>query len=150
MGAAILLISAASPVVADSHAWTSFHFIKKHLLILPLCLVVMVGVSLLNLRNLRRFSLGLFFISLIFLIATLGWGTEIKGARRWLMLAGVSLQPAEFIKPALAVLCGWMLAENKKNPWLKGGRIAFGLYLIVLFFIPSTYSLCIGCFVWGF
>ncbi len=36
------------------------------------------------------------------MIATLLIGPEIKGARRWLSLGGISLQPSEFVKPSLA------------------------------------------------
>ncbi|HUX78410.1 MAG TPA: cell division protein FtsW, partial [Alphaproteobacteria bacterium] len=30
----VLLIMAASPAVADQHHWSSFHFIKKHIIFL--------------------------------------------------------------------------------------------------------------------
>ena len=54
----------------------------------------------------HRVSRCVFFL----LVATLLVGTEIKGARRWISIAGFSLQPSEFVKPALAVVCAWMFA----------------------------------------
>ena len=59
----ILLIMAASPAVADQHHWNSLHFIKKHLLFLIPTLGILGGVSLLSLENIKRFSLGLFVLS---------------------------------------------------------------------------------------
>ncbi len=32
------------------------------------------------------------------------FGAEVKGARRWIILAGVNIQPSEFVKPAFVIL----------------------------------------------
>src|SRR5476649_986776 len=101
----ILLIMAASPAVADQHHWSSFHFIKKHIIFLIPTLIILIGVSLLSLRNIKWCALGIFGISLIGLVLTIFIGTEIKGATRWLEMGGVSLQPSEFVKPSFAVVC---------------------------------------------
>jgi len=49
------------------------------------------------------------FISLLLALTLIpGIGREVNGARRWLSLAGVSIQPSEFFKyisPAVAVFC---------------------------------------------
>jgi cell division protein FtsW len=59
-------------------------------------------------------------------------GVDIKGARRWISILGFSLQPSEFVKPALAVLCAWMLAENQLNPVFPGKALALMLYGLTL------------------
>ena len=43
--------------------------------------------------------------------ATLVFGAEVKGARRWIVLAGVNIQPSEFVKPAFVILISWLFAE---------------------------------------
>ena len=55
-------------------------------------------------------------------------GHSAKGAQRWLELGGFSLQPSEFMKPALIVLAAWMFAEGQKGEGVPGVSIAFGLY----------------------
>jgi cell division protein FtsW len=42
----------------------------------------------------------------------------------------MTLQPSEFMKPALIVLCGWMFAEGQKGEGVPGVFIAFGLYAL--------------------
>ena len=75
--------------------------------------------------------------ALALLVLTLVAGTEIKGARRWISLPGMSLQPSEFLKPCLAVVCGWLLAEGKRSPRFPGLLIAFALIGIVAFLLKK-------------
>ena len=49
-------------------------------------------------------------------------GVEIKGARRWINLPGLSLQPSEFVKPTFAVLAAWLFAKQKEKPGLSRQR----------------------------
>ena len=39
-------------------------------------------------------------------------GVEIKGARRWIALPGMSVQPSEFLKPCFAVVTAWLLGRG--------------------------------------
>ncbi len=55
-------------------------------------------------------------------------GHSAKGAQRWFQLGGFSLQPSEFMKPALIVLCGWMFSEGQKGEGVPGVSIAFVIY----------------------
>lgn len=132
MSLGVLLVLAASPAVAHQHAWTSFYFIKRHLLILFPALCLMTSLSFLDVKQIRRLALLLFFLSLLLLFATFFWGLEIKGAKRWLSLGGFSLQPSEFIKPAVVVLCGWMFAEQQKNRAFPGNLLAIFLWGVVI------------------
>ncbi|MGL4825226.1 MAG: FtsW/RodA/SpoVE family cell cycle protein, partial [Alphaproteobacteria bacterium] len=105
LGVGVLFVLAASPAVAQQHAWSTFYFVKRHLILFFPSVLLMVGISLLNLRQIRRLALMLFGFSLCLLVAVLVVGAEIKGARRWMNVLGFSLQPSEFIKPALIILC---------------------------------------------
>ena len=60
----------------------------------------------------RRLSLIVFVVSLVLVAATLFIGAEIKGARRWIVLVGVNIQPSEFLKPAFVILVAWLFAES--------------------------------------
>ena len=48
--------------------------------------------------------------------ATPYFGPEIKGARRWLVLVGVNVQPSEFLKPAFVIIVAWLFGESAKLP----------------------------------
>lgn len=131
----VLLIMAASPAVAIQHHWSSFHFIKKHIMFLIPTIGILIGVSLLSLQDIRRFSYMVFGISMMGLVLTSFIGADIKGACRWLEIAGISLQPSEFVKPAFAVICARMFSKQHTRPSFPGNLIAFGLYLFVIMFL---------------
>lgn len=131
----VLLIMAASPAVADQHNWSSFHFIKKHVIFLIPTIGILIGVSLLSLRDIRRFSCVVFGISMLGLVLTSFMGTDIKGACRWLDVGGVSLQPSEFVKPAFAVICAWLFSKQHTHSSFPGNLLAVGLYLFVVMFL---------------
>ena len=125
----IFLIMAASPAVADQHNWSSFYFIKKHLLFLIPAFAMLVGVSLLSLQDIKYVSLGVLAISMIGLFLTLFMGVEIKGAARWLNVGGLSLQPSEFVKPSFIVVSAWLFASQKSETPYPGNIVSLGLYL---------------------
>ena len=68
-------------------------------------------MSFLNPRQIRRLAVIVFAVSLIMVAATPMFGPEIKGARRWLVIFGVNIQPSEFLKPAFVILVAWLFGE---------------------------------------
>ena len=130
----IFLVFSASPAVAERVFRTkdSFYFVKKQLLFLVPSIGVMLGVSMLSPKHIRRISF-LVFISFLFLmVCTLFFGAEIKGAKRWLNFPGMSIQPSEFIKPAFAVVCAWIFASGRLIKGFPGIPIAGFIYLFVI------------------
>src|SRR5262249_15218333 len=85
----IVLSLAASPPVAARLGLDAFYFVHRHVLYLVPAIAVMLVVSFLTPRQLRRIALIVFIISFLMVIATLFVGAEVKGARRWIVLAGV-------------------------------------------------------------
>src|ERR1700745_1012830 len=104
MLAGIVLSLAASPPVAARLGLDPFYFVNRHVLYLVPAVAVMLGPSLLAPRQIRPIALIVFAISFAMVIATLFFGAEIKGARRWLIILGVNIQPSEFLKPPFVIL----------------------------------------------
>ena len=138
IGVGSLLIMAASPAVAERiHAGGVGHtdglfFVKRYFAVLPLALATMFAVSLQSPRMVRRIALAGFAISLVLLACTFTGGVEIKGARRWVSLPGLSLQPSEFVKPTFAVVSAWLFAQYRLREDFPGHWIAIALYLLVV------------------
>ncbi|MFT6490613.1 MAG: cell division protein FtsW, partial [Parvibaculaceae bacterium] len=107
----VVLSLAASPAVASKIGLSSFHFVYRQAIFLAPALVVLLGVSMLSVRQVRRLAILGFAGVYVLMVATLVVGPEIKGATRWLSMAGFSLQPSEFIKPLLVILLAWMFSE---------------------------------------
>lgn len=129
-GGGLVLALAASPAVAVKKGFGAFHFVERHLVFAAVGLAVMLGVSLMRPRGIRRLSLIVFVTAAAVMIAVLLGGDEINGARRWLRLAGFSLQPSEFAKPAFVVLAAWAFGERERGVDMPALPIAFGLYLV--------------------
>lgn len=128
----ILMVTTASPPVAEHLGLGYYHFLKRHIIMLIPALIMLFGVSFLNPREIWRLG-SLLFVGCIFaLILVLYTGMEIKGAQRWLHIAGFSLQPSEFMKPALAIVAAWLMAKQKNNPSFRGNTAAAGLYFITI------------------
>ena len=132
MGLGIVLSFAASPAVAERIGLDSFHFATRQIVFTIPALIVMLAVSFLEARQIRRMSLVMICITLVLMVAVLYIGVEVKGARRWVSLAGLSIQPSEFLKPAFVIICAWLFAEHKRQPDIPGNLFAMLLLALVI------------------
>ena len=128
----VVLSFAASPAVAERIGLDSFHFVERQIMFMIPALIAMIGVSFLSARNVRRLALLILAGSLFLMLAALFIGVEVKGARRWVALAGVSVQPSEFMKPAFVIICAWLFAEHRRQPEIPGNLFAMILLVLVL------------------
>ncbi len=132
MLAGVVLSLAASPPVAGRLGLDPFYFVNRHILFLFPAVAIMLTVSFLSPRQIRRLSVVVFAVSLVMVAATPYFGAEIKGARRWLILFGVSIQPSEFLKPAFVILVAWLFGESAKRPDMPANAFALALLLAVI------------------
>ncbi len=127
-----VLVAAASPPVAERIGLNQYHFIQRHLILLVPALAIMIGVSMLEVRNIWRLSTIVLAGGLLLMVFILFSGSEVKGAQRWIQLPGFSLQPSEFVKPAFAVVAAWLIAKHKEKPEFPANLICAGMYLLVV------------------
>jgi len=130
IGFGVILILAASPAAGQRIGLDGFYLAQRHLTLLPLALALMFTVSLLSPRWVKRIAVIGFPAAILLCLLTLFVGAEIKGATRWITLAGFSLQPSEILKPTFAVVCAWMFAHGAKDPTFPGAWITAGLGLL--------------------
>src|ERR1700686_1837887 len=112
----ILLALSASPPVAARLGLEPFYFVNRHVLYLIPTLALLLATSFLSARTIRRAALVVFIVSMVLIVATLMFGTEVKGARRWIVILGVNIQPSEFLKPAFVILIAWLFGESARRP----------------------------------
>ena len=148
----IVLSLAASPAVASRIGLDAFYFVNRHALYLAPACLVMIAVSFLNHRQIRRLSLVVFIVCLAMTAATLVYGAEVKGARRWIVLAGVNIQPSEFVKPAFVILISWLFAESTRKSDVPANTMALGLLISVVAILvlqPDFGQTMLIALVWG-
>lgn len=152
MLAGIILLLAASSPVATKLGLDPFHFVSRQVLYLAPAIAIMLGASFLSPRQIRRLALAVFIVSTLLLAATLFVGTEIKGARRWIVLAGLNIQPSEFVKPAFVILIAWLFAESTRRPEMPANSMALALLGLVgalLVMQPDFGQTMLIAMVWG-
>ncbi|MGJ8535074.1 MAG: putative lipid II flippase FtsW [Alphaproteobacteria bacterium] len=127
----VVLSFAASPPIAERLRLDSYHFVFRHIMFAVPAVLLLIGISFLNERQVRRLAMLLLAGGLVMMAATLLVGFEAKGARRWISIAGFSIQPSEFVKPGFVVICAWLFSEGSKRPDIHGHAIAVGLLVLV-------------------
>ena len=148
----VILSLAASPPVATRIGLDPFHFFNRHVLFLLPSFIVLVGVSFLSPRQIRRAALIVFAISIILIVATLLFGPEVKGSRRWITLLGLNIQASESAKPAFVILAAWLFAESARRPEMPATSMALGLLMMLVSLLvmePDFGQTMLILMVWG-
>jgi cell division protein FtsW len=143
---------AASPPVAERLGLDSLHFVVRQALYVPAAVLVMLGLSFLTPRQVRRTALVLLLVCLAMMVLVLFVGEEIKGSRRWLFLVGMSVQPSELIKGPFIVITAWLFAEGSRRPDVPGKMLAVALLVVVVALLvaePDLGQTVLFVTVWG-
>lgn len=126
----LFMIYDASNFVAFRDFGDKYHYIKSQLMWIMLGFGGLTFFLFFNYHRLYALALPILSLTLILLIAVFipGIGIGLLGAHRWINLGAFSMQPAEFIKLALAIyLAAWF--SNKE----KGRLLAFLLLMCLVF-----------------
>jgi cell division protein FtsW len=122
----------ASPTAAIHLKHEPFYFAKRHALGTAAAMAALFAVSLLTPAQIKRLALVLFALCAVLMTVALFQGSERNGATRWLMVAGLVIQPSEFAKPGFIVLSAWLFAESIKRPDMPALELAFALLAIMV------------------
>ncbi len=137
IGFGYVMVLAASPAVAERIHEARDMLVAKQVVFLLLAGLVVVAVSLLSPKGVRRVALAGCAVAMVLTALTLVVGVDIKGARRWIALPGLSLQPSEFLKPCFAVVAAWLLTEGRRPGRFPGMAIAFAVFGVIALLLKS-------------
>ena len=131
IGAGVVLAFAASPAAAARmNVGDPFHFAVRQCVFAAGAAIILASTSMLDVKGVRRAAFFIWVAAIAVMVALPFLGHNAKGATRWLEFGGFSLQPSEFMKPALMILVAWMFSEGQKGAGVPGVSIAFGLYVV--------------------
>jgi len=103
-----------SLIASDKLDTNSYFFFFKHLIYICIGILIIFIFSSINTDQLLKYSIILFFISLISLFLVPIIGVEVKGSKRWIDLFFVPrFQPIEVLKPFLIVILATIFCNNK-------------------------------------
>lgn len=100
IGVMMVLSASFARAYYDPDKEATYYFTRQLFFALSGCGIMWL-VSYIPVDFLRRSSLALMLLSLVFLVLVLAAGTEANGAKRWFSLAGISFQPSEIAKIAV-------------------------------------------------
>ena len=104
---------------------------KKHIFYVVLSWLIIVILSREKFRNVLDLSLYIYLFNLFLLVLVLVMGKEVYGAKRWLSLGFINIQPSEFMKLSLILLTAYVLPYIKR---LKDRKV---LLLFFAYSIPA-------------
>jgi len=92
--------------------------------------IVMIGLAHINPHQFYRYSVGLYILGILLLMAVLMAGQVGKGAQRWLDLGFFRFQPSEMIKMTTPMMIAWFLSGYSLPP--KPRQLIIAGLLIIL------------------
>ncbi len=127
----LVFLMAGGPPVAERLGLSTFHFVNRQVLFLIPALAIMIPVSFLSLRHIRRLALLVYLVGMVLILLAFQYGPEIKGAHRWITIGPLGIQPSEFVKPAFVVIAAWAFSEGARRKDMPGAMLA-------LLILPAT------------
>jgi cell division protein FtsW len=152
MGLGVILSFAASPAVAERIGLDSYHFVERQIMFMAPALVCMIAVSFMDQSQVRRFAVLMLIGAILMMVFVLFAGVEVKGSRRWISIAGLTIQPSEFMKPAFVIVSAWLFSEQARRPDIPGNLFAiilFGLVAALLVAQPDLGQTILTSATWG-
>ncbi len=131
----VLVLGASEPQVhrlAKSRKLTldTLHFFNRQAVFALAGMALMIAVSFLDKKWIRRLATMAVPMLLVAILLTLIIGAENKGAHRWISLPGFDFQPSEFLKPCLAVVTAWILSARYDDPNAPAFEVSFALVML--------------------
>ena len=109
----VVMVYSASAVIAQSENHSQFHYVFKQGVWTMLGFGAMFLAMRLDYQRLnRRWIVYGFLLLTIFLLVAVFAFSPVNGARRWIKFGGMSAQPSEIAKLALAMFLAYFLARR--------------------------------------
>ncbi|MCE5288894.1 MAG: putative lipid II flippase FtsW [Nocardiaceae bacterium] len=133
----LVMVLSASSVESYTEAGSAYSQFMQQAMFAVLGAVLFYVALRIPIRVIRALSLPGFVISVVILAAVLvpGIGVEVYGARRWIDVAGVTIQPSEIVKVTLIVWGAHLLASR--------GPSRRGLWDIIVPLVPAGLFVCL-------
>lgn len=134
----LLMVYDASSFVAYRDFNDKYHLVKDQL---KWVIIGFTGLTFASFFNYKQF----YNLSLPFLIGSIvllglvfipGFGVELLGAKRWIHVAGITIQPTEFAKLSLAIYLSAWFSQKEKGRFMAFSLL-MGLVLLLVMLQPD-------------
>ncbi len=132
----LVMVFSASYYYAQNHAganYDGYFYLKKQATYMLISYPIMILLSFFDYRQLEKFKVLGFLISVGLLVAVLLFGEELNGAKRWIVIAGQSIQPSEIAKFGMMLyMCAFMAKKQAVMHEFKRGMLPMLLIIGVI------------------
>ncbi|MEW6669135.1 MAG: putative lipid II flippase FtsW [Thermodesulfobacteriota bacterium] len=155
LGFGLVAIYSASSFLAEHRYGDSYFFLKRQaaFCLLGLCMLIVTKNVSTDFYTRMIYPFLLFSLGLLVLLKVPGMAMRVGGASRWLHLGGLSFQPSELAKLALALYLAYSMAKksNQMGLFTKGlmpHLLMAGLFMGLIILQPDLGScIIIGCWL---
>lgn len=123
----LVMIFSASYYYAQHYSGANndgFYYLKRQLIYLLIGYPLMLLISMIDYHIVERMRTLFLAVSLILLVAVLLWGQDLNGGKRWLNIAGISIQPSELAKFGLMIfMCSYMSRHRHEMNTFRFGML---------------------------
>jgi cell division protein FtsW len=139
-----IMVFSAGYAYADARYDDSMYFIKRQILWLLLGFLAMYVTSKISLDFLKRLSLPIYILTIFLLLLVLIFGFVGNGAKRWISIGPVNLQPSEIAKVAIILILALYFSKNreralysksKREVFVYGTAIPLALILVPILLV---------------
>jgi len=111
----LLAIYSATDVMADSTGSTTLKFLVKQIVLLTAGVFFAYCCHWIRYTRYSSIALPLLIFSFVLLVLVLLIGNEVNGAKRWIILFGVSFQPSDLAKVALVMYLARIISARQES-----------------------------------
>lgn len=132
----VIMVFDASIVESYYQFADKYHFAKLQLMWSGIGIIALIISAYIPLKWVRSISPAIFALAIILLVLTLipGLGVKVQGARRWLSIGNIQLQPSELTKLAAAIYFpAWLTKHQRLGPFIT----LMGILVVLLMLEPD-------------
>ena len=129
----LVMIGSASSEIAAQDSGSPFTLLIRHGIYLTIAVIGFLLATRIPFVVLEKLRFPVLLVSLLLLIIVLipGLGREVNGARRWIVIAGLSIQPSELSKVAIILYLATFLGKIPRQD-IKLSNLMPGIIVVLL------------------
>jgi rod shape determining protein RodA len=107
----------------------------KQMIWFAIGLTAMVCTFIVNYRHLDQWGGGIYLVSVILLICVLLYGKHVAGARRWLVMGPLTLQPSELVKISVIIILAKYYSKRASIRGFTLRELVVPMFIVVIPFL---------------
>ena len=111
----LVMVYSTSSYEANLDLGDSSYYFRHQMVSTIIGLAAMMIVSYIPYRFIAKFAFPIYIAAAVLLILIIPFGKRLNGAKRWIYIMGMSVQPAEVAKFAVIVFSAVLIIKLRKN-----------------------------------